>query len=183
MHNKQNVFDDFIACAEHLVQKGYTSPAKLVTQVCAIDPLYQGPWHLSSCTLAALFWQQQIHMLHDCSIEALHTWGCAPGWSLHLCVGVRQSTITDTAISCAGWQQRRPACGCLRQSGIDLLARSCHASCSITCSGMFLCTALCVTCTCAAPKETVVKHISADKDEQVASESLQLVLALGQLTG
>lgn len=33
VHNKQNVFDDFIACGEYLVQKGYTSPAKLVTQV------------------------------------------------------------------------------------------------------------------------------------------------------
>ena len=33
MHNKQNVFDDFIACGEYLVQRGYTSPAKLVTQV------------------------------------------------------------------------------------------------------------------------------------------------------
>lgn len=27
--NKQNVFDDFIACAEHLIQRGYTSPEKL----------------------------------------------------------------------------------------------------------------------------------------------------------
>ena len=33
LHNKQNVFDDFIACAEHLIGTGYTSPAKLVTQV------------------------------------------------------------------------------------------------------------------------------------------------------
>ncbi|HEX8912048.1 MAG TPA: prolyl oligopeptidase family serine peptidase [Humisphaera sp.] len=29
---KQNVFDDFIACAEHLVKQGYTSPAKLAIQ-------------------------------------------------------------------------------------------------------------------------------------------------------
>jgi prolyl oligopeptidase len=27
--NKQNVFDDFIACAEHLIQRGYTRPEKL----------------------------------------------------------------------------------------------------------------------------------------------------------
>jgi prolyl oligopeptidase len=27
--HKQNVFDDFIACAEHLIQRGYTSPPKL----------------------------------------------------------------------------------------------------------------------------------------------------------
>ena len=39
VHNKQNVFNDFIACAEHLVQSGYTSPAKLVTQVCAMKLL------------------------------------------------------------------------------------------------------------------------------------------------
>ncbi|CAK0748120.1 hypothetical protein CVIRNUC_001815 [Coccomyxa viridis] len=32
VHNKQNVYDDFIACGEYLVQRGYTSPAKLVTQ-------------------------------------------------------------------------------------------------------------------------------------------------------
>lgn len=31
-HNKQNVFDDFVACAEHLVAAGWTSPAKLITQ-------------------------------------------------------------------------------------------------------------------------------------------------------
>ena len=33
LHNKQNVFDDFIASAEYLVQAGYTTPARLVTQV------------------------------------------------------------------------------------------------------------------------------------------------------
>jgi prolyl oligopeptidase len=27
--HKQNVFDDFIACAEHLIRRGYTSPGKL----------------------------------------------------------------------------------------------------------------------------------------------------------
>ncbi|GBF88265.1 prolyl endopeptidase [Raphidocelis subcapitata] len=27
--NKQNVFDDFVACAEELIKRGYTSPAKL----------------------------------------------------------------------------------------------------------------------------------------------------------
>ena len=27
--NKQNVFDDFIACAEHLIKAGYTNPSKL----------------------------------------------------------------------------------------------------------------------------------------------------------
>ena len=30
--HKQNVFDDFIASAEHLIKRGYTSPAKLATQ-------------------------------------------------------------------------------------------------------------------------------------------------------
>jgi len=30
--HKQNVFDDFIACAEHLIQAGYTNPAKLGIQ-------------------------------------------------------------------------------------------------------------------------------------------------------
>jgi prolyl oligopeptidase len=29
---KQNVFDDFIACAEHLIKAGYTSPARLVIE-------------------------------------------------------------------------------------------------------------------------------------------------------
>ena len=29
LHRKQNVFDDFIACAEHLIAEGYTSAAKL----------------------------------------------------------------------------------------------------------------------------------------------------------
>jgi prolyl oligopeptidase len=29
--NKQNVFDDFIACAEHLIKRKYTRPAKLAT--------------------------------------------------------------------------------------------------------------------------------------------------------
>jgi prolyl oligopeptidase len=29
LHNKQNVFNDFIACAEHLIQAGVTSPARL----------------------------------------------------------------------------------------------------------------------------------------------------------
>ncbi len=33
LHNKQNVFDDFISCANLLVQQGYTCPAKLVIQV------------------------------------------------------------------------------------------------------------------------------------------------------
>jgi len=32
LKNKQNVFDDFIACAEHLIQSGYTSPTKLAIQ-------------------------------------------------------------------------------------------------------------------------------------------------------
>ncbi|BDA42115.1 Prolyl endopeptidase [Coccomyxa sp. Obi] len=32
LHNKQNVFDDFIASAEYLIEAGYTTPAKLVTQ-------------------------------------------------------------------------------------------------------------------------------------------------------
>jgi hypothetical protein len=31
--NKQNVFDDFIACAEFLQAEGYTSPGKLAIQV------------------------------------------------------------------------------------------------------------------------------------------------------
>jgi prolyl oligopeptidase len=30
--NKQNVFDDFIACAEHLIQAGYTNPSRLAIQ-------------------------------------------------------------------------------------------------------------------------------------------------------
>ena len=33
LRNKQNVFDDFTACAEHLVAAGWTSPARLVIQV------------------------------------------------------------------------------------------------------------------------------------------------------
>lgn len=32
LKNKQNVFDDFIACAEHLVEKKYTSPRRLAIQ-------------------------------------------------------------------------------------------------------------------------------------------------------
>lgn len=32
LKNKQNVFDDFIASAEHLIQLGYTNPAKLAIQ-------------------------------------------------------------------------------------------------------------------------------------------------------
>ena len=33
LHNKQNVFEDFISCANLLVQQRYTCPAKLVIQV------------------------------------------------------------------------------------------------------------------------------------------------------
>ena len=29
---KQNVFDDFLACAEHLIRGGYTSPERLAIQ-------------------------------------------------------------------------------------------------------------------------------------------------------
>lgn len=32
LQKKQNVFDDFIACAEHLIGKNYTSPARLVIE-------------------------------------------------------------------------------------------------------------------------------------------------------
>lgn len=32
VHRKQNVFDDFIACAEHLIARGYTRPDKLAIQ-------------------------------------------------------------------------------------------------------------------------------------------------------
>ena len=32
IHNKQNVFDDFIACAEHLIAQGVTSPQKLAIE-------------------------------------------------------------------------------------------------------------------------------------------------------
>ncbi|MBB6097673.1 prolyl oligopeptidase [Deinobacterium chartae] len=32
VHRKQNVFDDFIACAEHLIREGYTSPQHLAIQ-------------------------------------------------------------------------------------------------------------------------------------------------------
>ena len=32
VHNKQNVFDDFAACAEHLVSSGHTSPGRLTIQ-------------------------------------------------------------------------------------------------------------------------------------------------------
>lgn len=33
VHNKQNVFDDFQACAEHLHAAGYSSPRTLAIQV------------------------------------------------------------------------------------------------------------------------------------------------------
>jgi len=32
VHDKQNVFDDFIACAEHLIREGYTRPERLAIQ-------------------------------------------------------------------------------------------------------------------------------------------------------
>ena len=35
--NKQNVFDDFIACAEFLQTEGYTRPGKLVIQACLMS--------------------------------------------------------------------------------------------------------------------------------------------------
>ena len=57
VHNKQNVFDDFIGCAEHLIREKYTSPAKLVTQVC---------WRPS----AALFWCGMLHHV-QCEEQAL----------------------------------------------------------------------------------------------------------------
>ena len=31
--NKQNVFDDFQACAEHVIKQKYTCPAKMISQV------------------------------------------------------------------------------------------------------------------------------------------------------
>ena len=33
LHNKQNVFDDFQACAEHVIRQKYTCPGKLISQV------------------------------------------------------------------------------------------------------------------------------------------------------
>ena len=35
MHNKQNVFDDFQACAEHVIRRKYTCASKIISQVCA----------------------------------------------------------------------------------------------------------------------------------------------------
>lgn len=32
LHNKQNVFDDFISCAEHLIASGFTTAGRLIIQ-------------------------------------------------------------------------------------------------------------------------------------------------------
>lgn len=32
LHNKQNVFDDFAACAEHLIDSGHSSAASMIIQ-------------------------------------------------------------------------------------------------------------------------------------------------------
>lgn len=51
--NKQNVFDDFIACAEFLQAEGYTSPGKLVIQACLVQAV-QAALLSAECTPSKL---------------------------------------------------------------------------------------------------------------------------------
>lgn len=46
---KQNVFDDFIACAEFLHAKGYTSPRKLAIQVFKSHTVLQQHYCKQAC--------------------------------------------------------------------------------------------------------------------------------------
>lgn len=48
LHNKQNVFDDFQACAEHVISQNYTCASKIISQVCAQIGQMKLPFYPSS---------------------------------------------------------------------------------------------------------------------------------------